>query len=236
MASLLLKDPLNDRVRKEVPLPIQPILPIGFAFLDNHTPHWQKICQAFLRDGKLHIEDVLIIIQKAKALLDVEENIIHINGAAVVVGDIHGHFHDLAKILEMGGDPKETAYVFLGDYVDRGFYSCEVIILLYAIKICYPSKIILLRGNHETRERKGELNLKSECFRKYNSVVYDCMIKSFDYLPIACIINQSFLTLHGGLSPKIKTIDDILKLERRQEPCDAIRYYFNSVIFYGLTP
>jgi serine/threonine-protein phosphatase 2B catalytic subunit len=244
MTYVLLKDPLNDRIAKDVPLPIQRRLPYGYAFINGKTPNWKGMIEAFLKDGLLNHEDAIQIIQKAKALFNMEENITKIDGTVVVVGDIHGNFYDLCKIFQMGGPPPDNGYVFVGDYVDRGYYSCEVVLLLYALKICFPSKIILLRGNHEARERKGELNLKVECLRKYNNQVYDCFINSFDYLPIACTINQSFLALHGGLSPKVHSFEDLQKLERRQEPVDAISDILwsdpvnneNGYIFPSFTP
>jgi len=87
-----------------------------------------------------------------------EPNVLKIYDPVTVVGDIHGQYYDLQKINELGGLPSKNnageeinKYLFLGDYVDRGLFSVEVILLLYTLKLNYPESIVLLRGNHECR-------------------------------------------------------------------------------------
>ena len=131
-----------------------------------------------------------------------------------VVGDIHGQFYDFLKMLDMGGSPKNIKYLFLGDYVDRGSFSVEVVLLLYSLKLNFPNTIYLLRGNHECRQLTQYFNFRSECLYKYDIDTYELFMESFDVLPISCIVNGKFLALHGGLSPELRTLQDLVTINR----------------------
>lgn len=118
----------------------------------------------------------------------------------------------------MGGRPPDTNYLFLGDYVDRGYFSVETVTLVVALKVRYPDRISILRGNHESRQITQVYGFYDECVRKYgNANVWNAFTDLFDYLPLAACIENSIFCPHGGLSPSIDSIDDVLKLDRYVE-------------------
>jgi serine/threonine-protein phosphatase 4 catalytic subunit len=95
--------------------------------------------------------EVKAIYLRCCDVLNLEENIVDVEAPATICGDIHGQFPDLLEIFALGGELPDTNYVFLGDFVDRGIHSVEVFLLLMALKVKYPERIHLIRGNHESR-------------------------------------------------------------------------------------
>jgi hypothetical protein len=79
----------------------------------------------------------------------------------------------------------DNTYLFLGDYVDRGYYSCEVMLYLLSLKIMYPDKIWLLRGNHECASVSGHFGFKEECKTKYGVNIYYSFLLLFQTMPLA---------------------------------------------------
>lgn len=155
---------------------------------------------------------------KAKEILQDEENVQPVAAPVTVCGDIHGQFYDLAELFRIGGKCPETNYLFMGDYVDRGYYSLETVTLLVALKVRYRSRITILRGNHESRQITQVYGFYDECLRKYgNANVWKHFTDTFDYLPMTAVVADRIFCLHGGLSPSIDTLDHARDLDRVQE-------------------
>ncbi|KAF1897638.1 hypothetical protein Lal_00032395 [Lupinus albus] len=109
---------------------------------------------------------VKVLCEKAKEILTDESNVQPVKSPVTICGDIHGQFHDLAELFRIGGKCPDTNYLFMGDYVDRGYYSVETVTLLVALKVRYPQRITILRGNHESRQITQVYGFYDECLRK----------------------------------------------------------------------
>lgn len=136
-----------------------------------------------------------------------------------VCGDTHGQFFDLLEIFRLNGFPSDSHYyLFNGDFVDRGSWSTEIALLLYAYKWLRPDKFFLNRGNHETDDMNRVYGFEGECKAKYNEKTFKLFSETFSSLPLATLIGKKYFTLHGGLFSDDKTsLDDIRKLNRHKQ-------------------
>ena len=166
-------------------------------------------------------QQVRQICDKAVEVLSVLPNVVSVPTPVTICGDTHGQFFDLLELFSIGGRCPDTNYLFLGDYVDRGYYSIETFLLLLCLKIRYPNRMTLLRGNHESRQTTQAYGFYDEVMRKYNDIeIWNIMNKIFDLLPICAIVGEQIFCVHGGLSPLLTSIKQIQTLERKKEVPD----------------
>lgn len=116
-----------------------------------------------------------------------------VEAPCIIIGDIHGQFFDLSKLMDDKSElfwNYQNNFLFLGDYVDRGIYSVEVLVILFTIKIKWPKRVILLRGNHECRAMTQMFTFRRECLEKYDKEVYERVMEAFDTMPLCSILTD----------------------------------------------
>ncbi|KAG5518731.1 hypothetical protein PMAC_002700 [Pneumocystis sp. 'macacae'] len=190
----------QERVCKDVQAPAMYIPTDNqiFTFGNNGSkiPNIPFIKNHFYREGRISESQALWIIEEATKIFRTEPNLIEVDSPVTICGDIHGQYYDLMKLFEVGGNPPDTDYIFLGDYVDRGYFSIECLLYLWALKICYPNSLYLLRGNHECRHLTDYFTFKLE----------------------SAVVNKQFFCVHGGLSPELIFLDNLKSINRFCEP------------------
>lgn len=185
---------------------------------EQHYTDLENWLAKLSRGTPLSESEVKALCDKARECLMNESNVQPVAAPVTVCGDIHGQWHDLMELYRIGGSAPDTNYLFMGDYVDRGYYSVETVSMLVCLKVRYPDRVFILRGNHESRQITQVYGFYDESVRKYGSAnVWKYFTDLFDYFPLTALVENHIFCLHGGLSPSIDTLDHIRQLDRVQE-------------------
>ena len=164
----------------------------------------------------LEISEIQQLCQKSREIFLEQPILLELRPPLTVVGDIHGQYYDLLRIFNKCGYPPKTNYLFLGDYVDRGYQSIECICLLFAYKIKYPLNFFLLRGNHECFYINREFGFYDECVSHYSIRIWQMFCDVFNCLPVCSIIDETIFCVHGGISPSLTSLDQILEYDSQR--------------------
>lgn len=174
-------------------------------------------------------EDIIQLAQECQAIVESQPIVLRVKPPVKIFGDFHGQYQDMMRFFDLWRGPTEAAqggdidsydYLFLGDYVDRGQYSLETICLLMSLKVKYPNQIHLLRGNHEDPCINTAFGFADECEERLMDDLESadsafCAInRLFEWLPLAAIIENKILCVHGGIGSMLNTISDIEALQR----------------------
>ena len=154
--------------------------------------------------------EIKLICTKVQDILTLEENALNLSNPITICGDIHGQSLDLFELFKIGGEVPSTNYLFMGDFVDRGRDSMGTLLFLLILKIKFPERIFLIRGNHESIQITQVYGFYDECLKRYWSAnVWKMCTEVFYYMPLVATVGQKLFCVHGGLSPQIKTIDEV---------------------------
>lgn len=164
-------------------------------------------------------DEIRYILNKSRSIFLEQPTLLRLSPSVNIVGDLHGQFLDLIRIFKNSGFPPHSNYLFLGDYVDRGYKSLETILLLLCYKIKYPENFFMLRGNHESANITKIYGFYDECKRRLptltgNHKLWKLFIDVFNTLPFAATINDKIFCIHGGLSPELHDLKQISDIKR----------------------
>jgi diadenosine tetraphosphatase ApaH/serine/threonine PP2A family protein phosphatase len=178
-----------------------------------------KLIQNPFLISSLKFEEIYPILFRVHEIFKEENFIIELDlnsseDFGYVIGDIHGNLNSINYFTKLIQENNPKFVIFLGDIVDRGLNQLECLIVVLALKILFPHKIFLLRGNHETLEMNqayGFFNLFLTKFHEPRK--FDSILTVYEVLPLCCIFNNKILCVHGGISSDFKAIIDLKNLK-----------------------
>lgn len=224
---------LNDEAKK---LGASPIIPTAEPQKSINEPLCTLFINGLLNQGpnfstsfQFSKDNVVQLAREFKAVLELQPTVVNIRAPLKVFGSLYGNFNDLMKLFglwkppveaSLGGDIDSMAYLFLGNYVDRAKTSLETICLLMALKLKFPDSIYLLRGSHENAAVNKVYGFGEECAVRLQedtnkgTSVFQSINRAFQWLPLAAVVENKVLCVHGGIGPGVDTVGDIGNVRR----------------------
>ena len=178
-----------------------------------------ELIDGLRNEGKqLSIKDLRILCEKLKEIFIKESNLQIVQAPVTICGNVNGQLSNLLELFRTAGEIPLNNYVFLGGYVSNGRDTVQIIELLLCLKLKYPGNITLIRGRHETRSLSRVYGFRHEVKEKYGSIdAWKIFTDLFDYLPMGALVEGKVFCVNAGLSPEIKTLDEIELIDRRKE-------------------
>ena len=215
--------------------------PLQNIFINHLLRPSEWNAQANTRFG-FRREHIIALTEECENVVKSQPILLRLRAPIKIFGDVHGQYADLMRFFDLYGSPNENKkeggdlegfdYLFLGDFVDRGSHSLETICLLMALKCKYPEHIHLIRGNHEDKWINNAFGLSDECQVRLGEdpndpkSVFARINRMFEYLPLAAVIEEKVICLHGGIGSSLETLDQIESLPR---PLEVIHEVTNDM-------
>lgn len=207
---------------------------VGKESLDWFDNEWaQKGLLEYLLTSE-YSDAFILIANGCRKVLSAQPVVAEVETPCKVFGDIHGQFRDVLLLFNafgFPGDEKGPIFIFNGDFVDRGTHQLEVIGMLMALKIVFPTQVYLIRGNHEDKMMNERYGFKDECMTKLGRSgpkAYESMHKVFDELPLAAVISEQVLVVHGGIGDRKWNLDELRAVKK---PVTGDKIMANPMIF-----
>jgi diadenosine tetraphosphatase ApaH/serine/threonine PP2A family protein phosphatase len=201
------------------------------------------------------VDYIKAICDEVENIFASESTVVRLRAPVKIYGDIYGQYVDMLRLFDMWGAPSETVgegdiesfdYLFLGDYVDRGNHSLEVICLLFSLKIKHPESVFLLRGHHEDINVNMHGGFAEECRMRLNdnpsdpNSVFATVNRVFNYLPLAAILEERILCVHGGIGNTLRSIDELEYIQRpievEQSSTNPTQQILSEILWSDPTP
>ncbi|CAB3396729.1 unnamed protein product [Caenorhabditis bovis] len=164
-------------------------------------------------------QELISLCSIARGVFLQQPALLELRAPIKICGDVHGQYSDVLRLFSISGFPPKSNYLFLGDYVDRGHQNLELITLFFCYKIKFAEQFFLLRGNHECPAINRVYGFFEECNRRYSSTrLWLAFQETFAAMPFTGLVAERILCMHGGLSPKLTSIDALRDLSRPMDP------------------